>query len=798
MIRNYIKIAFRNFWRNKLNSVINLVGLSLGLTACILIAMYVSHEKSYDRFHKDADRIFSLIGKMKYGEHSVEMSRQSPIVAEQLKENDPNVIASLRYYEGSTPISIKTDIASNEIFFENGLSGTDGNFFSFFSFDLLRGNPESVFDIPFSVVITDLMAERYFGKVSPIGKQIQLKQDSVYQFTVSGVMKSTPTNSSIKGGLITSVETLSLMKETTSITQSKLFQGGSFITYVKLNDINKAVAVGQTAVRLNQQGSPDSKNKYFLRPFTEIHSYETNTGRFDYLKVFPLVALLILILALTNYVSLTTAKAVTRAKEVGVRKINGASRKTLAIQFYIESTIFVTVSFIIGLLISFGLKDSFADLLSIKIGTDFFFNPMFLLTLIVLLILVIIVSGIYPAIVLSGFKPVDNFKNKLQKNTGAIAIRKTFTIFQFTIAVLLIICGIVMKSQLDFMRNKDSGLQRSNIVMVPLNKNMKTNAKAFRNEIKKIPEVTQTTAAQFKMYGGYNMFFTSMPDSDKDYTIITFSVDEHFIETLGVSWHIKPENVSSFSTDNKIIVNQKTITELGIHENPIGKKLSFGNQFYEIVGVVKDFNYQSLETPIQPFAFFMLSETSADENLIGLDNSCLYVKYAENTALPKLLGKIETTYKNFDSESPFTYEFMDDAFDKLYKSEEQLSFIFYISIMLSLFIAGFGLFGLISFTSEQRIKEIGIRKVLGASIAQIVLLLSKDFIKLVLIAIVIALPLAWYFADSWLSYFAFKITIPWWAFVLSAMIAIILSIVTLSLQSIKVAVRNPVDSLKTE
>ena len=798
MIKNYIKIAFRNFWRNKLTSFINLVGLSLGLAACILITMYVSHEKSYDSFHKDSKRIFTVVGKFKIGDDDIRMTRLSPVVASQLKENDPSVEDAFRYYEHNQSVSIKTSASSSEVFSENNLAAADANLFSFFSFDLIRGNPTEVLKTPFSVVLTNKAAEKYFAKADPIGKQLIIQQDSTYSFTVTGVMKDFPTNSSIQSDMIVSMSSLSSMKETQPLLASERFQGGSFATYVKLNDLTKVTAVANTAVQLDKLSNEESTTTYALDVFTDTHAQTANTGRFDYLKVFPIVALLILILALTNYISLTTARAGTRAKEVGVRKISGANRKSLAIQFYIESGIFVSISFLLGIAISSIFKDRFLELLNIEIGNAFFYNRSFITALIGLFVFAVFVSGVYPAIVLSSLNPVKNFKNKLAKNTGSVSVRKVFTTFQFTIAVLLIVCGIVMSTQLEYMRTKDTGLQRSNVMMIPVETSITTNANTLRNKVGNLSEVAQTTVAMNKMYGGYNIYFASKENSDENYSVSTFNVDEHFIETLGVSWYLEPEERTAFSENKKVIINQKTIDELGLKQDPRGEQMSFGSQFFEIAGVVKDFNYTSLEVPIKPLAFFVSSEASANKDMMGTFSTCLYVKFHDEVALSGLLDKIENIYSSLDETTPFTYQFMDDAFDTLYKAEERLSSIFYIFMVLALVIASLGLLGLITFASEQRVKEIGIRKVLGASISEIVILLSTDFIKLVVLAIIIAVPLAWYFADSWLNYFAFRVDMPWWSFVIAGLIAISIALTTVSFQAIKAAIANPVNSLRSE
>jgi len=417
-------------------------------------------------------------------------------------------------------------------------------------------------------------------------------------------------------------------------------------------------------------------------------------------------------------------------------------------QFYIESAIFVTISFLIGFSISFLIKPYFLQLLEIEIDNAFFLNLKFIIAVTILFVFTVLVSGIYPAMVLSSFNPIENFRNTLIKNSGSGSIRKVFTTLQFSIAVLLIICGVVMSTQLDFMKSKDTGLDRSNLIIIPVEKTIQTNTTALRNNIENIAGVQGTSLTQYAIYDPYTIFFVNAPDVEKSFQLITFNVDDHFINTLGVSWYLEPKERKPLVNNGKVIINEKTISEMGLRPDPRGQKLGVGNQLLEIAGVVKDFNYTSLESPIQPLAFFVNDKATSNLYPETLGSAKIYVKYEEGTSIPNLISQLETTYKTFDTTTPFSYEFMDDTFDALYKSEEQLSLIIYVFIVLALIIAGLGLFGLVTFASEQRIKEIGIRKVLGASISEIVLLLSRDFMKLVVLAIIIAIPIAWYFADS--------------------------------------------------
>lgn len=799
MIRNYIKIAFRNFFRNKLNSFINLLGLSLGLAACILITMYVSHEKTYDQFHDEAERIFKVAGEFKMqGSSTLRMSNFSAVVGPQLKEKSPYVEDAFRYHVSRDPVTITLGESESQIFYEKKLFAADSNFFSFFSFDLIKGSPSEALVAPMSAVLAASTAEKYFGTADPIGKQISIKQDSTYNFTVTGIAKEFPTNSSIKPDVIISMSTLSLMKETKDIMDEQLFQGGSFKTFLRLNQVSKKASIQDIALKLDRLSYEKSTTTYLLEPFTESYALARDTGRFDYLNVFPIVAFLILILALTNYISLTTARASKRSKEVGVRKISGANRSGLALQFYIESAIFVSISFVLGLCMSYLFKPSFLQLLDIEISNSFFLDSKFILALSGLFVFTVLISGVYPAMVLSSFNPIKNFRNKLNKNSGSVVVRKVFTTLQFSIAVVLIVCGIVMGTQLGFMSEKDTGLDRSNLLIIPIEKTMNSNTNAFRNDVEKIPGVEETAIAQYGIYDPYGMFFITPPNKDESFPLVTFSVDENFINTLDISWYLEPKELNPTVENGKIIINEKSISEYGLLPDPRGEKLAIGNQSLEIVGVVKDFNYTSLENPINPLAFFVNTKASSNKYATTYGQAKMYIKYKRGISISDLISQVESRYISFDKTASFSYEFMDDVFDANYRAERQLSFIFYVFIVLALVIAGLGLFGLVAFALEQRVKEIGIRKVLGASISEIIMLVSKDFLALVLLAILIASPIAWYFSDSWLNYFSYRIDVPWWSFAIAAAMALVIAFLTMSFQATKAAIANPVDSLKTE
>lgn len=791
MFRNYFKIAFRDLRRNKLYSIINIGGLSLGLTACILIMFYVSHEHSFDKFHADSEKIYQLEGKSDFGDQTIFIQNFSSVVADALVENSPSVKAGLRINSEYKPIIVKTTEETPQSFSESNFFYTDENFFNFFSFNLLQGNKEVVLNQPFNLVISEDMAKKYFGKEDPIGQKLEIIKDSTYEFQVTGIVENSPSNSSIKTEFITSIATMKKMKENERNFSSQIFQGGSFATFLKLDAVKNIASVSETAQKLSKLASSKSKQEYFLAPLENVHLKSRNDNGIKYLDVFPLIALLILLLALINYMSLTTARADSRAKEVAVRKVNGANRKNIALQFYVESALYVSLSFILAGILSYILEKPFFNLLNIEIDGMFFFHPIFLAILGAIYIASILMAGIYPAFVMSSFNPIENFRKKAQNKFGGNLIRKISSTVQFTIAVVLIIGGIIIKQQMDYLKTLNTGLNRSEILLLPLQKSMGNNSQAFRNEIEKIPGVKNTAISSNQIYDGYDIFFASAENTEP-LALPLMQVDDQFLNVLGAKWKLKPANEELITAGYKIIINETAIEKFKLSQDPRGEYIELAGSPQEIVGVVEDFNYESLENPIDALGL----KISKRDQFSG--TGFLYIKYSNTENLPALISSIAESYNKYDSQTPFEYQFMDDKFNSLFKSEDRLSRMFGFFIILTIIIAGLGLLGLATFTAQQRVKEIGVRKVLGASVLQITTLLSKDFIKLTGLAILIASPVAWYLANKWLQDFTYKTEIELPVFLFAGVFAVTFTLFIVCFQALKAAMSNPVKNLRTE
>jgi putative ABC transport system permease protein len=797
MLKNHIKIAFRSLSRNKGFSFINITGLAVGLAVCIMIMLYVSHEMSYDSFHKNGKRIFGLHASIKVGGNNMNMAYMSYAAGPIVKQNNPVVEDYMRTLAYFRPLVVNNPSSPENKFAESKLLFADPGFFTFYSFKLLAGQASDVLKTPFSVVISREMAKKYFGDANPVGKTLVIKTDSAYTYHITGVAENPPSNSSIDFNFVASTHSLLSMKEASFYTGSQQIGFGSFGLNVLLKHTADTVTLKRNLQAMAKKDKSFDEINYALSPIADTH-LKNNFGDFSntkYLKIFPLVAVLILLLALVNYMSLSTARATLRAKEVGVRKVSGASRKSIAMQFYVESTLFTGISFVLGYCLCYLCKPWFLNVLQLKIDNSFLYSPMVLGLMFALLVITVLIAGSYPSLVLSAFKPVVTLKGKMSKQAGGAMVRKVFTTLQFAISVGLIICGIIIDRQLYYFRHADTGINRDNIVMIPAGTNLAPKYQAFKKDISDLAGVGNVATSQHGIYKGYDMFFAQGKNKDENVGMINVIADSKFISTLGLEWKYPPLAGTNLVSLKKVVINELAISKLKLPANPIGSFISDGNNKLEIVGVLKNFNYTSLSDEIKPLAVFTVSDTIS---LWKRQGCTLFAKIKPHTNLPTLLGKMQGIYKKYDQDTPFDYTFMDDAFNQQYKAEDRLSSIFSLFTYITVVLATMGLFGLAAFTIEQRTKEIGIRKILGASLSSISALLSKDFLKLVLLSVIIASPVAWWAMHSWLQNFAYRIAIPWWVFTVAGVIAMFTAIVTISYHAIKAALANPVNSLRSE
>jgi putative ABC transport system permease protein len=797
MIKNYIKIALRNLTKQKMFSLINIGGLAIGLAVCMTILMYVSHEMTYDSFHKNGDRTFGIHATLKIGGNNMNMAYMSYATGPIAKQTQPGVEGYMRTMKYFRPLVVNNPASPERKFAETDLLFADAGFFDFFSFKLKSGSKEDALTKPYSVILSQDMADKYFGTENPIGKTITIKTDSAYTYQVTGVAENSPSNSSIKYNFIVSGQSLIAMKEGKNYTGDQAVGPGSFDVYLRLKSLADTAKVKTGMERLAKGDKRFDDVKFSLSPLADMH-LKSNFGdasNTKYLKIFPLVAVLILLLALVNYMSLSTARSTLRAKEVGVRKVSGASRKTIAMQFYVESGIFTLLSFVLGYVLCYAFKPWFTNTLQLKIDNSFLYSPLVLVLFLSLFVLTALIAGSYPSLVLSAFKPIATLKGKMSKQTGGVAVRKVFTTLQFAISVGLIICGIIIDRQLYYFRHADTGMDRENIVMIPVGSGFGTNYPAFKQDINSLGGIASTATSHYAMFKGYDMNFINGKTKEESVALAALSVDNHYISTLNLKWKIAPVSETSMIGKNKVVINEEAIDKLHLKANPVGTYIESGDQKFEVTGVLKNFNFSSMQSTIEPLGLFIAPDTTKQWAKIGCS---LFAKIKPNTNLPGLLENIQSIYKKYDSGTPFSYTFMDDAFNEQYKAEDRLSSIFSIFTYITILLATMGLFGLTAFTIEQRNKEIGIRKILGASLTTITSLLSIDFIKLVVISVIIASPVAWWAMHNWLQNFAYRINIPWWVFAAAGVVAVFTAVVTISYHALRAAVANPVKSLRSE
>jgi putative ABC transport system permease protein len=792
MFRNYLVTTWRNIKKNPVFSAINLIGLSLGLAVCMLILEYVEHERSYDSFHIGAKNMYWIQTKVKIASDSFYTPGIDYRLAYRTKQMAPFIISYIRIQKEDEDAIIQNTASPSLKFAEAKFLFADSNFFDFFSFRLLQGNKVEILKNPNSIVISQRMAEKYFGTQPSVGKI--LRYNNIFNFIVGGVAQNAPTNSTINYDFIAPISGLVAMN---GYKPELPDNENSFTTYYLLNKNSDAGRLETILQQLDKE--KQTANGVFIRymaiPIIETHLNSSigDMSNVKYLKVFPFIAGLILLLALINYISLSTARATQRAKEIGVRKVMGASRKVIASQFFAESAVLTAFSFLLGYILCLLIQPVFFRYLQIDIDHSFLFNSYLLLSYAGLFIVSVAIAASYPSVLLSAYKPVLVLYGKFNKQPGGISIRKYFTVFQFAISSMLIICAMIIGRQVQYFHLFDSGVNRNNIVMVPFTEKVGRHYPAFKNDNQRITDVQQVCAARYAMYKGYDISVIKPKKGDLiTYPLLT--VDDNFIKMLDLKWKFPPTDSFYYRQKNAAVINEAAVLKFDLEPDPLNKDV---NGAFTVSGVLKDFNYESPQNKIGPLVL-SISKDADTAGIWAQGGGCFYAKIEAHANLKDVLQKMKTVYEKYDSDKPFEYYFMDDNFDTMFKAEERLSRIFSLFSCFTIFIACLGLFGLSAFMAVQRSKEIGIRKVLGATVSNIIVLLSKDFVRLVIISLVIAFPVAWWAMNNWLQGFAYRISVDWWVFAFTAIAAMCTAMFTIISQTIRAAIANPVNSLNRE
>jgi putative ABC transport system permease protein len=814
MIKNYFKIAWRNLWKNKIFSFINIFGLSAGLASCMLICLYIYDELSYDRYHNNVEQLYQIGTVFVRNDGEQKVPSTPAAMAQAMQQEFPEVINTTRlaglFVDDKTLLKYKENNVSNSFYETKGYL-TDPSFFTFFKYNFIEGNSATALGNPNSIVLTEEIAHKIFGKRSALNKVIHIESNTNGDgdFTVTGVFRPSKIPSHIDGRFFMSIPGGGIdgyIKSQTSMAGNNLF-----FTYLQLKpgtDVKKMEAKFPAFVE-KYMGSDLKKagfgKKQFLTSVKDIHLHSgmpenvTASGSLAYLYIFISVALFTLLIACINFMNLSTARSSKRLGEVGIRKVLGVQRKSLIGQFLSESLLLSFIAFIFALLIVQILIPVFENVS----GKNFSYSlPQYSILLGVFFLLSIaagLLAGSYPAFYLSSFQPIQVLKGLLSNSFAAGSLRKGLVVFQFIISVILIIASIVISNQMRFLRSADLGFAKDQQLVIPLrSENAKRSYTSLKNALSNDGHI-QSVGASAYYPGIFNPedanFYREGQNKDGAVSTRTNRIDYTYLQTL----NIKPVAGRLFSEEfadssTSIILNEQAVKEIGFvsAEEAIGKKIfterQEGRFSLNVIGVVNDFHFEDMHTPIKAFGF-TLNESAGYNYLIA------HAKAGDISAVVK---NVEATWHSLNPDEAFEYSFLDEDFQKNYKAESRLSSIVGYFTLVAIIISCLGLFGLAAFSAEQRTKEIGVRKVLGASVAGIVQLLSGDFLKLVVIAIVIAGPVAWFVMHRWLQDFAYRTHISWWVFVITAITAVLIAFATVSFQSIKAALMNPVKSLKSE
>src|SRR6266536_1461863 len=817
MFQNYLKVAWRNLMKSKIFSFINIFGLSVGLTCCMLITVYLYNEVSYDKYHKNINQLYQL-GTIFVGSGKEERTPNTPApMAAAMKQEFPEIAEAARlmslFAEDKTLLQYKEGNAVPKSFYETKGFVADASFFKLFTYNFIEGDAATALKEPNTIVLSEEIAKKFFGNQPALNKVIHVNSNTngEFDFKITGVYRAVDKPSQIDARFFISVQGGNIeqfMKQQTDMVGNNMFNTffllkpgadtkkleAKFLAFV-----DKYIGTGLKAAGFYK--------KQFLIPVKDIHLHAgmpndiSPVGSVTYLYILASIALFTLLIACINFMNLSTARSSKRSAEVGIRKVLGAEKNSLVKQFLGESLMMSMIAFVFAFVIAQLLLPAFSNIPGRNLSLDF--SQQWFIIIIFLLLSVVsgLLAGSYPAFYLSSFQPVKVLKGRFTNSLSAVALRKGLVVFQFIISVVLIIASVVIMNQINYLRSTDLGFAKDQQIVIPLRSTTAKNIyTSLKNDIQNNQFVQNAGAAALYYPGIVNPSDMGLYKEGKSVNnaahVHTNWVDESLLQTLD----IKPLAGRLFSkelpsdTSQRIILNEQAIKQIGFKspQEAVGSKVYFdwrGETYtWTVIGVVKDFHFQDLHVSIEPYGF----------QLNNQPNYNYIIVHAKAANVSSLLKSINTSWHKLNPNEPFEYSFLDEDFQKNYDAENRLSAIVGYFTTIAILISCLGLFGLATFSAEQRTKEIGVRKVLGASVAGIVALLSKDFLKLVAISIVIASPLAWWIMHKWLQDFAYRTKISWTVFVITTVAALLIALITISFQAIRAAISNPVKSLRTE
>jgi putative ABC transport system permease protein len=799
MLRNYFKVAIRNILKYKFFSAINIFGMTIGITSCLLLILYVTNELSYDRFNADADRIFQVGLHGKLGGQDIRVSNTCPPMAAALVSDIPEVQDATRIYQWYQVV-VKN---GEKIFTEEKVFYVDSNFFQFFSYELKEGDRATVLKEPNTVVLTEQMAEKYFGKENPVGQLLTLGDDNK-TFKVTGIAARAPSNSHFSYNILVSSESTPDLKR-------NVWLNNFMFTYLKIKP-NTSIAdvepkfvpmvekyVGPelekfmgTSLKAMKEGG--GAYGYYTTNVKDIHLHSTSQGDIQpggnimYVYFFGGIGLFIILIACINFMNLSTARSSGRAKEVGLRKTLGSLRGQMVAQFLAESMLYSLAAVVLALTSCYFLLPYFNTLAGKELGMDVFKQPVFVGGITALVLFVGLVAGSYPAFYLTSFSAVEVLKGKVRAGLRSKGIRSFLVVFQFSLSIFLIIFTVVVYQQITYMQEKNLGIDKTNVFIIENTGRLGKNKEPFRNALVQQTGILKASYTNNSFPGVNNTTVFKAVGSEQDHIMGAYYADYDHQDVLKFELAEGRYFSREFPSDTMcILINEAAAREFGF-DKPVGEEIIYNDgapKKLKVIGVIKNFNFESFKEKVRPLSVLL---TDNSRNLM--------VRYEGSPT--ELVKTVERLWKEHTADQPFEYAFLDENFDKLFRSEQRMGQLFSIFSCLAIFIACLGLFALAAFTSEQRTKEIGVRKSMGASVFSLTLLLSKEFTKLVIIAFVPAAIVAWYVSDSWLQGFAYRTQLDPLVFIFSGVIAILIAWLTVSYQSIRAAHANPVESLRYE
>lgn len=802
MLKNYYKVAIRNILKYKLFSAINILGMTIGITSCLMIVLYVTHELSYDKFHPDADRIFQVGLNGKIGGQDIRVANTCPPMAEALAADIPGVESATRIAAMFGQPVVRN---GEKIFSEEKVFYADSNFFEFFGYRLKEGDIKTVLKEPNTVVLTEMMAGKYFGDENPIGKLLVIGNENK-TFKVTGLAENSLTNSHFTYNILVSAVSTENLKRgiwlnnfmytyfktqpNTSVDQVE----AKFIPLVEKYigpELEKFMGV-----TLKQMQEAGGVYGYYTTNIKDIHLHSTSQGDLEpggnmmYVYFFSGIGIFIIIIACINFMNLSTARSAGRAKEAGLRKALGSLRSQMIGQFISESILYSLFAVVFSLVVCYYLLPSFNTLAGKELNMNIFQSPWFITGIVGLILVVGVIAGSYPAFYLTSFSSVEVLKGKIRAGGKSKGIRSVLVVFQFGLSIFLIIFTVIVYQQIQFMQKKNMGIDKNNVLIMENTARLGNNKEAFRNGLAQLPGITKISYTNNTFPGVNNTTVFKTAGSEQDHIMGVYYADYDHQDVLKFELSDGRYFSKDFASDSlAILLNEAAAKEFGF-ENPIGEEVLYndgGTSFkkYKVIGVIRNFNFESFRDQVRPLSI-----------LLRQNANNLLIRYEGDAST--VITNVEKLWKEQAPNEPFEYTFLDESFDRLFRAEQRMGKLFTVFSSLAIFIACLGLFALAAFTTEQRTKEIGVRKSMGASVFSLSMLLSKEFTKLVVIAFIPATVLAWYISDTWLSGFAYRVDINPLVFILSGVAAIVIAWLTVSYQSIKAASANPVNSLRYE